>query len=157
MNNISVRIENEDFKNPDGTYNLEAALLYSGHIAGICYDEIGYDNVLKETEEKTLKRANMCLNNGHHSVFGHPHVTLRIKGLSKLLAMVLNNESEYNTSERSLRYTSIAKEIENELLFEEPFLDITNARESIITDNEIYLYNKWLKIFEMKIQDKYPN
>ena len=158
MNSINVRIENNDFVREDGSYNMDEALAFCGHIAGICYDEQGYDHVLTEDEVKTQKRKNMCMDNGHHSVFGHLHVTLYIKGLSKLLAMILNNENEYNASERSLRYTSIGSELSDEqvLLYEEPFLDISNYKKSIITDNEIFLYNKWLKIFEQKIEAAYP-
>lgn len=157
MNNINVRIENNDYKKSDGTFDLDKAISFSGHIAGICYDEQGYDHVLNEDKEKTEKRAKMTMDNGHHSVYDHIYLTFYIKGLSKILAMVLNNEKEYTTSERSLRYTKLKGNLDDSevLEFEEPFLSMNNARESIITDQEIYLYNKWLKIFQAKIEEKY--
>ena len=54
--------------------------------------------------------------------------------------MVLNNEKEYNTSEKSARYTPV-----------------TTSVNSIISTKEIELYNKWLEIFKIKIQLHYPN
>ena len=135
---INIRIENKDFVKDDGTFDIDKSLSYSGKIAGICYDQEGYDHVLEEDEDKTQKRVNMTLGNGHHSVYGHTHVTFYIKGLSKLMAMILNNEQEYNTSERSLRYTAI-----------------TNDEDSVISDEEVRLYYKWLNIFKTKINEKY--
>lgn len=157
MNSINVRIENKEYLNDDGKFNVDKALSFCGHIAGICYDEQGYDHVLGEDRSKTDKRINMTMNNGHHSVYDHIFINFYIKGLSKILAMVLNNEHQYTTSERSLRYTAIKsdKELENLLEYEEPFFDINTGKSSIITDQEVYLYNKWLKIFRDKIEEKY--
>ena len=159
MNQISVRIENKEYLNDDGKFNLDKALSFCGHVAGICYDEKGYDHVLQEDKSKTDKRVNMTMSNGHHSVFDHIFVNFYIKGLSKMLAMVLNNEHQYTTSERSLRYTSIKSDneldLDDYLEFEKPFSNIKTDKSSIITDQEAYLYNKWLKIFREKIEDKY--
>ena len=52
--------------------------------------------------------------------------------------MVINNEHQYTTSEKSARYTPIERK-EN----------------SIITEEEEILYNKWLKIFQNKIKEQY--
>lgn len=52
--------------------------------------------------------------------------------------MIINNEKEYTTSEKSARYTKIIVE-----------------EVSIITPKEQLLYNKWLEIFKMKIKEQY--
>ena len=39
MNSLNVRIENNDFVREDGSYDMDKALEFCGHIAGICYDE----------------------------------------------------------------------------------------------------------------------
>ena len=137
---IKVRIENQEYLNDNGTLNIDKALTFVGHIAGICYAEEGYDSVLEEDIEKTLKRANDTIGRGHHSVVGHLPVNLYIKGQSKLMSMILNNEKEYNTSERSLRYTSVKA-----------------SNDSIISEREVYLYNKWVDILKIEIVKKYPN
>ena len=54
--------------------------------------------------------------------------------------MVINNEHEYTTSEKSARYTPIIRK-----------------DNSIITEREEQLYNKWLNIFKIKIKAKYGN
>ena len=73
----------------------------SGKYAGVCYNKDDFNKLLNEDKEKTKKRAMMTLNNGHHSVFGHTHITLNIENIPRILAMILNNEKEYNTSEKS--------------------------------------------------------
>lgn len=136
---INVRIENQEYLNDNGTLNLDKAKTFIGHIAGICYAQDGYDSVLNEQKEDTIKRFNGTLKLGHHSVAGHLPITLYIKGQSKLLSMILNNEKEYNTSERSLRYTAVKV-----------------SNDSIISEREEYLYNKWVSIFKIEILKKYP-
>ena len=137
---IQVRIENQEYLNDNNTLNLDKAMTFIGHIAGICYAQEGYDSVLDESVEATHKRFNGTLKLGHHSVAGHLPVNLYIKGQSKLLSMILNNEKEYNTSERSLRYTAVHA-----------------SEDSIISEREVYLYNKWVDIFKIEILKKYPN
>lgn len=78
----------------------EAAVDFSGKSAGICYllDTVGA--LFSESSEKTLKRANGNIRSGHHSVFGHPTYSLCLEEIQKILAMILNNEKMYNTSEK---------------------------------------------------------
>ena len=53
---MKVQIIKENyFRKEDGTYNLEEALLLGGRIAGICYNKQGYDALLEEDVEKTIK------------------------------------------------------------------------------------------------------
>ncbi len=53
---------------------------------------------------------------------------LEITGIPKILCMILNNEKEYSADERSLRYTKV-------------------KASDLISEEEVELYNKWLKIF----------
>lgn len=111
----------------------DEAIDFSGKEAGICYLPDNLEKLLNEDEEKTLKRANRTLKSGHHSVFGHPNYNLSLEGIPKILAMILNNEKIYNTSEKSARYTKM-----------EP------------SKEEKELYEKWIEIYKQKISAKYP-
>lgn len=137
-NNLKIEILPNYFLNEDGTFNKNNALNLSGKIAGVCYDEEGFKHLSQEGEEKTSKRINRTLSSGHHSVYDHINISFNLRNIPKILAMVLNNENQYTTSEKSARYTKIVKQ-----------------QGSIITDIEETLYNKWLNIFEIKIKSKY--
>lgn len=137
-NKIKINILPNQFLNVDGTFNKSEALKLSGKIAGICYDKEGFSHLQNEPEEKTLRRINMTLNNGHHSVYDHIFINFNIQNIPKILAMVLNNEHQYTTSEKSARYTPVVRQ-EN----------------SIITEEEEKLYNKWVEIFKTKIKSDY--
>ena len=113
----------------------EEAVLFSGKSAGICYLPDKVETLWSEPEEKTLKRANSNIALGHHSVFGHATYNLILEDVPKILAMVLNNEKAYTTSEKSARYTVMAS---------------SNPKEK-------QLYEKWCKIYEEKIKEVYPN
>ena len=128
------------FLNEDGTYNKDEAIKLSGQIAGICYDKEGYDHLKNEPEEKTMRRVDMTINNGHHSVYDHLEINFYFENVPKILAMVLNNEKEYTTSEKSARYTPVER-----------------VEGSIITEKEEILYKKWKEIFKGKIAEKYSN
>lgn len=109
------------------------AIDFSGKSAGICYLPDTIETLFAEPVEKTLKRANGNIQSGHHSVFGHPTYNLSLEGIPKILAMILNNEKIYNTSEKSARYTIM-----------EPSLE------------EKELYEKWIEIYKKEIIEKYP-
>ncbi len=140
MENTKMRIDilPNLFLKKDGTFDLEEALILSGKYAGICYDKEGFNHIDKEPIEKTMRRVEMTKNNGHHSVYGHISISFNMQNIPKILAMIINNEKEYNTSEKSLRYTPLVK-----------------TEGSIVTDKEIELYNKWIEIFSDRIKDKY--
>ena len=112
----------------------EEAVIFSGKAAGICYLPDSIEKLFNEPEEKTLKRANRTISSGHHSVFSHPTYNLVFEGIPKILAMVLNNEKVYNTSEKSGRYTTM-----------------TPSKE------EKELYEKWIDIFSKEILKEYPD
>ena len=127
----------------DGTFNKKDAIKLSGRIAGVCYDKEGFNHLLMESEKITLQRADMTLKHGHHSVYDHVGISFNIQNIPKILAMVINNEKEYTTSEKSARYTQIVVPSDTEL------------ENSVITKEEAELYNKWMEILKIKIKEKY--
>lgn len=112
----------------------EEAIDFSGKEAGICYMPDDLQTLLNEDKEKTLKRSNRTLKSGHHSVFGHPTYNLTLEGIPKILAMILNNEKIYNTSEKSARYTKMNPSKE-----------------------EKELYEKWIEIYKREIAKEAVN
>ena len=137
---IKVSILPNYFLKLNGTFNKQEAIKLSGKIAGICYNKDGYSHLTNEPEERTFNRVNNTLNNGHHSVYDHIMINFNIQNLPKILAMVLNNENQYTTSEKSARYTQIVRK-----------------NNSLITYEEEKLYNKWVEIFKRKIKQEYGN
>lgn len=111
----------------------DEAVDFSGKSAGICYLPDTVETLFAEAPEKTQRRANGNIKSGHHSVFGHPTYNLCLEGIPKILAMILNNEKIYNTSEKSARYTHM-----------EP------------SPQEKELYEKWIEIFKEQILIQYP-
>ncbi len=112
----------------------EEALDFSGKSAGICYLPDTLETLFSESPEKTKKRVKGNLESGHHSVFGHATYNLSLEGIPKIIAMILNNEKIYNTSEKSARYTKM-----------EP------------SEEEKSLYEKWIEIYKTVISKEYPN
>ena len=111
----------------------DEAVDFSGKSAGICYLPDTLEILFAEAPEKTQRRADGNIKSGHHSVFGHPTYNLSLEGIPKILAMILNNEKIYNTSEKSARYTHM-----------EP------------SPQEKELYEKWIEIFKEQILTQYP-
>lgn len=116
-------------------YNLpkEEAIDFSGKAAGICYMPSNIDELFSEEQSKTERRAQRTLVSGHHSVFDHPTYNLMLENIPKILAMILNNEGMYTTSEKSARYTKMKLE-----------------------GKEKELYEKWIDIFTKQINKVYP-
>ena len=112
----------------------EDAIDFSGKAAGICYMPSTIEELFSEDSSKTEKRAERTLVSGHHSVFDHPTYNLILENIPKVLAMILNNEGMYTTSEKSARYTKMQ-----------------------IDGKEKELYEKWIDIFTKQINDEYPN
>ena len=111
----------------------EEAIIFSGKSAGICYMPDTIETLFNEPEEKTIKRANATLNRGHHSVFDHITINLALSNIPKILAMILNNEGMYTTSEKSARYTKMQA-----------------------SERESKLYEKWIIKFSNQIEKEYP-
>lgn len=108
------------------------ALSYCGKALNMCYLKDDFSEIEKEPLENSLKRANTCIASGHHSGFEHAKITLRIEGISKMMAMILNSQRKYATSEKSGRYT---------------VLKIENERQEA-------LRQKWQAIFEERIREQ---
>ena len=119
---------------PEYKLSKEEAINFAGKSAGICYLPDTIEELFNEPEEKTIKRANMTLLSGHHSVYDHPSYNLALIEVPKIIAMILNNEGMYTTSEKSARYTKMK-----------------------VSDKEEELYNKWIEIFKEQINKEYPN
>lgn len=119
---------------PGFVLSKEDALNFGAKMAGVCYSPDGYDSLENEPIEKTHKRRDLTLSNGHQSVYEHAHYTLYLEGLPKVLAMVLNNEKNYVTSEKSARYTKMNP-----------------------SPKEKVLYDKWDAILGSEIADMYPD
>ena len=109
------------------------AELHAGHAAGICYMKDDFNSILAEPAEKTERRFAGTAGSGHHSVSGHTSYNLLIEGIPKIIAMILNNEQDYNTSEKSARYTTMTT-----------------------SDLEREIYEKWIEKFAALISMRYP-
>lgn len=103
-----------------------------GIAAGVCYLPDTIETLINEDEEKTKKRIARTLASGHHSPYDHPQITLELVDIPKILAMILNNESMYTTSEKSARYKRMP-----------------------LPAQEQTLYDKWLNIFKDQIKTTY--
>ena len=136
VNNLRVSLlPHTPFLKDDGKFNLKQAMNYQGQLGGICYSEDGLMASFTEDKTKTERRVNMMTSGEHQSVFEHVNVGLYLQNSPKFLNMILNNEHQYSTSERSLRYTSI--------------------KEGELPQEMIDLYNKWNEIFFIKIKEQY--
>ena len=111
----------------------EKAINFAGKAAGICYLPSTLDVLFNEDEQKTERRANMTLKSGHHSVYDHPMYNLGLINVPKIIAMIINNEKMYTTSEKSARYTKMK-----------------------VSPEEETLYLKWIDIYKTEILKKYP-
>lgn len=133
------------FKKENGTFDMDGAIIFCGQIAGECYDEEGFSHLENEKRSKTVVRVDNTLNNGHHSVYDHIMINFNMQNIPKFLAMILNNEKQYTTSEKSARYTPVVS-INHMPVKQDGY---------IITEDEERLYNKWLDIFKVRINEKY--
>ena len=140
-NNIKIELlPHTPFLKYDGKFNKEEAIEYSARLAGECYEVDGWSKLKKEDSTKSIKRANFTLGLEHSTPYEHLNIGMEITNLSKILAMVLNNERQCSTSEKSARYTKI-----------DPSID------SNISQLEGQLYQKWIDIFRIKIKNNYGN
>lgn len=116
----------------NNNFNRNDLDIFSGHVAGICYSKNGFYALKEEPLEKTLNRAKNTLISGHHSVYDHSFLSLYLEDVPKIIAMFLNNEKQYTTSEKSARYTKMN-----------------------FTEQEKDSFDKWQEIFKDLIGKKY--
>ena len=112
---------------------LADMLKFSQDCARQCYSAKQFCDI--KNEDSKPKLLETLLNKGHHSVFGHVHLTFSLAGIPKTLAMILNNEKAFETSEKSARYTKM----------------------SDVKDEQQELYDKWIGKLEPHINTAYPN
>ena len=105
---------------------------FSGRVAGVCYMAGSFEDLMNEDVEKTRRRVTQTKGSGHHSVYDHEYISVYFTDIPKIVAMVINNEKMYTTSEKSARYTKMK-----------------------LSGIEQELYDKWLNIFVEKITQKY--
>lgn len=110
----------------------DKALDFSAKMAGLCYMPDKYETIMNEPIKNTLRRVSQTLESGHHSVYDHVTFNLLLTNIPKILAMILNNEGMYTTSEKSARYTKMKP-----------------------SPREKELYDKWYDIFVKKITEMY--
>ena len=106
---------------------------FGGKAGGICYMPDTWETLNNEPEDKSLRRSAMTKASGHHSTQAHAHVSLVIENCSKIMAMLLNNEHEYVTSEKSARYTKMSTEGQMKKYYE-----------------------KWTEIYKVILDRKHP-
>lgn len=140
QNNIKVDLLPNLYVSENGIFKKDEALTLSGKIAGVCYDKEGFKHLENEPIQKSMKRVDMTMNSGHHSVYDHINISFNLQNIPKILAMVLNNEKDYTTSEKSARYTPIVV-----------------SEGGIISEQEGVLYEKWNNILRIIIKQKYGN
>lgn len=133
MGLILMKIDVISTSLPGNKTSKEEFNKFSGHCAGICYMADTFETLVNEDIAKTQRRVVQTMTGGHHSVFDHNYITLYLEDIPKLLAMLINNEKMYTTSEKSARYTRMKP-----------------------TEKEELLYNKWMEIFAEEIEKKYP-
>lgn len=119
-------------KKSTGNYKTIEEMLNFSQICGRhCYSEKDWEAL--ENSPYNPGFIEGLIKKGHHSIFEHISLTFSMKGIPKILAMILNNEKQYATSEKSARYTQMKP--------------IKEQKEK---------YVKWMEIFERKISEKYP-
>ncbi len=133
---MNAKITGVTTTNPEIIKNFDRKNLeyQGGYNANICYTQKDWDDIITEPKENTENRILGNKENNHHSVFGHGYISLYLTEIPKILAMILNNEHEYNTSEKSARYTKMHP-----------------------TEKELLLYDKWTTLLEKEIDKKYPD
>lgn len=117
------------------TYDDHFNKIVAGLMGSTCYMKDTFEDLQNKRVKDIRVIAKVVEENGHHSTFGHSHLSLEITGIPKMLAMILNNEKEYNTSEKSARYTVMDN----------------------LAGKEAELYYKWKDIFANRIKIKYGN
>lgn len=108
--------------------------MFGGKCAGVCYMASTFDELASEESTKTKRRITQTKTSGHHSVYDHNNISLYISDVPKIIAMIINNEKQYSTSEKSARYTRMK-----------------------LTEKEQVVYNKWVDIFKNKITKMYQS
>ncbi len=129
----------------NGKFDQYEALKSVGVKAAVCFKEAVDNKPVSPQDIRDSESDAILINRGINTILSdhttpseHQTISLELTGIPKILCMILNNEHQYTADERSLRYTEV-----------EP--------NEYITELEVNLYNKWLKIFEELITKKMWN
>lgn len=98
---------------PAKDFIIEEETKISGKSAGMCYCNDDFNKIL-DNNDGAKTRFRRVVSTHHHSIAEHAHIEVVITGISKVLAMVLNNQQCYATSEKSGRYTQMTGNTEAE-------------------------------------------
>lgn len=136
---MRVSLDKESrFLAPDGKVDLKQAFIYSGIKAAWCYKQGSAtpETIRGMSEENLIRMGVTTFISDHGTPDEHYEVSIEVTGIPKLLCMILNNEKQYTADERSLRYTKVQPS-------------------EYISEIEVDLYNKWLKIFTDVLWERY--
>ena len=131
MIKVTLQAQTEQIGRSNST--LEDHVEFSGLNAGVCYMPATFEALKSQPTETKIKRGKSTIGRTHHSVAGHVEMSVVIEEIPKICAMVLNNLGEYNTSEKSARYTVMQD----------------------VPAKELELYKKWYNKFVKLICKKY--
>ena len=131
MIKVTLQAQTEQIGRSNST--LEDHVEFSGLNAGVCYMPATFEALKSQPTETKIKRGKSTIGRTHHSVAGHVEMSVVIEDIPKICAMVLNNLGEYNTSEKSARYTVMQD----------------------VPAKELELYKKWYNKFVKLICKKY--
>jgi len=87
----------------NGIKDQQEAKRFVQNHARICYTDKDWGQLLDEEFKEGLMRS--LIGRGHHSPLDHVALNFYLSGSAKVLAMTLNNQGMYTTSEKSARYT----------------------------------------------------
>ena len=120
----------------NGRFDQYEALKSVGVKAAVCFKEAVNNKPISPQDIRDSESDAILINRGLNTILSdhttpseHQVISLELTGIPKILCMILNNEHQYTADERSLRYTEV-----------EP--------NDYITELEVKLYNKWLRILE---------
>lgn len=140
-NKIKVELlPHTPFLKYNGKFDISTAIEYSSKLAGECYEPEGWSKLKNESIDKSIKRSNFTLALEHATPYEHINIGMEITNIPKIVAMILNNERQCSTSEKSARYTVIDACSDNN-----------------ISEVEAELYNKWLDKYYELIKREYQD
>ncbi len=116
----------------NGIKDVGDMIQFGQSCARVCYSAKDFSGLQDEQVNEALQGR--LISSGHHSVFEHPTLTFNFINWPKAFMMVLNNEKQYATSEKSARYTQM----------------------SDMPSEQKVLYDKWMNILIPRIDSVYP-
>ncbi len=128
------------FVTEDGKLDLKREFIYSGIKAAWCYKKgtATPEDIRATSEESLIRMGINTFLSDHGTPDEHDQISVEVTGIPKLLCMILNDEHQYTTCERSLRYTKVLPS-------------------EYISDLEVKKYNKWCNIYTSMFETQYKD